>query len=174
MRRAGLVVAVTGVAAAAGAGVLVARRRHGPPPPLGPWTGRLAIWVPARPVTLQGRLLARLWAAPMTLVGLLVGIGSGTRPRLRDGVIVFAPAKGLTGRIVRTRGYAASAFGHVIVSVDDPTPGLLAHELVHVRQAECFGAFMAPLYLWLLARHGYRNHPMEMAARLGAAQITRS
>ena len=54
----------------------------------------------------------------------------------------------------------------------EPTPTLWAHELVHVRQAEIFGAFMAPLYLWLLARHGYHSHPMEMAARLGAAQTT--
>lgn len=112
-----------------------------------------------------------IWAAPMTLVGLIVGAASGARPHLRDGIILFAPARALTGWMVRTRGYAAAAFGHVIVSVEDPTPLLLAHELVHVRQAERFGAFMAPLYLALLARYGYRNHPMEMAARLGAAQI---
>ena len=141
---------------------------------LGPWTGRLATWVPSRPATPRGRLAAVIWAAPMTLVGLIVGAGSGTRPRLRDGIILFAPARGLTGGIVRTRGYAASAFGHVVISVDEPTAALLAHELVHVRQAERFGAFMAPLYLALLARHGYRHHPMEMAARLGAADTTRA
>lgn len=108
----------------------------------------------------------------MTFVGLLVGAASGARPRLKDGVVVFAPARALTGWIVRTRGYAAAAFGHVVVSVDEPTPTLWAHELVHVRQTEIFGPLMAPLYLWLLSRHGYRNHPMEMAARLGAAQTS--
>lgn len=172
MRRATAVVAGA-VAAGAGLGValLVDRRRPHAPRPLGPWTGRLATWVPPRPVTPQARLAAMVWAAPMTVVGLIIAAGSGARPRLRDGVILFTPARALTGWTVRTRGYAAAAFGHVIVSVHEPTPHLLAHELVHVRQAERFGAFMAPLYLVLLARYGYRDHPMEMAARLGAAQV---
>jgi hypothetical protein len=172
VRRAVVAVGAAGLGAAVGAAALTGRRRRGAPPPLGPWTGRLAIWVPARPRRLRARLAVRVWAAPMTLVGLIVGAGSGARPRIRDGVLLFCPARALTGWTVRTRGYAAAAFGHVIVSVDEPTPALWAHEVVHVRQAEVFGPFMAPLYLWLLARHGYRNHPMEMAARLGAAQTT--
>lgn len=170
MRRAPVMLATAG--AAVGLALLARRRGADPPQALGPWTGRLATWVPPRPATPRARVAAALWAAPMTLVGLIIGAGSGARPRLRNGVILFAPARGLTGGVVRTRGYAASAFGHVIISLDDPTPDLLAHELVHVRQAERFGAFMAPLYLALLARYGYRAHPMEMAARLGAAQTS--
>jgi hypothetical protein len=174
VRRGPVVASAVGVGVAARAAVLVRRRRVGAPPMLGPWTGRLAIWVPARPRSPRSRWVARVWAAPMTLVGLLVGAGSGARPRVRDGVVVFAPAGALTGWTVQVRGFAGAAFGHVIVSVDEPSPSMWAHELVHVRQAEVFGPLMAPLYLWLLARHGYRDHPMEMAARLGAGQISRS
>jgi len=154
-------------AAAVGA-VLYARRDSGAPTPQ--WAGRLATWVPPRPATPRARLLTTVWAAPMSLAGLLIGAAAGVRPRLLpEGVVLFAPAAGLTGRIIRARGFSAAAFGHVIVSVTEPAPALLAHELVHVRQAERLGAFMAPVYLGLLARFGYRDHPLEMAARLGAA-----
>ncbi|MEX0705789.1 MAG: hypothetical protein WD041_04155, partial [Nitriliruptoraceae bacterium] len=49
---------------------------------------------------------------------------------------------------------------------------LLAHEAVHVRQFERLGPLMVPVYLWLAARHGYRDHPLERAARLGARRAT--
>jgi hypothetical protein len=153
----------------AGLGLAVSGRRRRAEKPLGRVTGRLATWVPHQPVGVSARLLVRLWASPMTLVGLAVGAASGVAPRVRDGVLLFAPARGLTGRVIRRRGFAATGLGHVIVSVVEPTPGLWAHEVVHVRQAERFGPLMIPLYLGLLARHGYAGHPLEMAARLGAA-----
>jgi hypothetical protein len=53
----------------------------------------------------------------------------------------------------------------VVVARGQPSAALLAHELVHTRQAERLGPFMAPVYLGLLARYGYLRHPMERAAR---------
>jgi hypothetical protein len=128
---------------------------------------RLASWVPDVPSTPLGRVLAYAWAAPMTLGGLLAGIASGARPRPYRGALLFAGARGLPGRFLRRRGFSAFAIGHTIVAVHpEPSEALLAHELVHVRQAERLGGLMAPLYLVLHAVYGYARHPMERAARV--------
>lgn len=132
---------------------------------------RLATWIPPRPRTTPARCASLIWAAPMTLAGLLAGAIAGVRPQVRDGVLLFAPARGITGRVVRRRGFAAAGLGHCVIALEDPSPALMTHELVHVRQAERLGPFMAPAYLTLLAVHGYRRHPMEQAARLAASQM---
>lgn len=130
----------------------------------------LSMWEPARP-TGPARLAAYAWAAPLTAAGLLVGATSGTMPTVRDGVLLFAPAGGLAGAVLRTRGFAAGTFGHVVLAVRDPSPALWAHELAHTRQAERLGPLMAPLYLGLLATHGYARHPMERAARRAGRRV---
>lgn len=136
------------------------------------WAGRrLAAWVPTPPGTASARIAGFIWAAPMTLVGLVVGAAAGVTPRVRDGVLLFAPARGITGSVVRWRGFAATGLGHCVIALEEPSPSLMAHELVHVRQAERLGPFMAPAYLALLAVHGYDRHPMERAARLAAARM---
>lgn len=132
---------------------------------------RLAAWTPAPPRTPTGRLAGYLWAAPVTAAGALVGLTTGVLPHRRDGVLVFAPARGPAGAVLRSRGFTATAWGHVVVALHEPDPGLLAHELVHVRHAERLGVFSAPLYLALLAVRGYARHPMEQAARLGARRF---
>jgi hypothetical protein len=45
-------------------------------------------------------------------------------------------------------------------------PGLIAHEQAHLDQLRRLGQvrFVAR-YLWLLIRHGYERHPMEIEAR---------
>ena len=133
--------------------------------------GLLSIWVPTRPKSPAGRLFVRLWAAPVTAVGLVVGAASATPPRVRDGVLLFAPAGGITGRVIRRRGFAATGLGHVVISVTEPSPQLWAHELVHVRQAERLGPLLIPVYLALLVARGYAQHPLELAARLGSADL---
>lgn len=159
--------------AALGAAALMQRSRGRAAQGMDGWlASRLATWIPATPATPVGRIAARVWAAPITLAGLLAGAASGAPPRLWHGVVLFAPARSLTGLLVRVRGFAAAGLGHVVISLDEPTPQLLAHELVHVRQAERLGPLMAPLYLTLLAVHGYTRHPMERAARLGATTAT--
>ena len=48
-----------------------------------------------------------------------------------------------------------------------PPAGLVAHEAVHLEQIERYGAWgFAVRYLWLLMRHGYEAHPMEIEARI--------
>lgn len=154
-------------AVAVGAAVVHSRRRAAAGV-AGRIGSRLEAWLPPAPPTPALRVAARLWAAPMTIAGLLVGAVSLTPPRLCHGVVLFSPARGLVGAMIRRRGFAATALGHVVIAVDEPSPALLAHELVHVRQAERLGPLMAPAYLALLAVHGYHRHPMERAARLAA------
>jgi hypothetical protein len=161
--------AALAVGAAVVAGVLRARRRAaaGVAGALGE---QLAAWVPSAPGGRLARAAALVWAAPITLLGLVAGFGSGARARATSGVLLFAPARGVTGWLLRRRGFAAVGLGHVVVSVDEPSPGLLAHELAHVRQAERLGPFMAPAYLAFTAVHGYHRNPLERAARLAAAR----
>ena len=157
-------------AAAATCAALVRSRKRAAAGVSGALGSALADWIPPAPATTPARIAARIWAAPTTLVGLLAGAASGVRPQVREGVVLFAPARGLTGFFVRRRGFAATGLGHVVISLEEPSQELLTHELTHVRQAERLGPFMAPAYLGLLAVHGYARHPMEHAARLAAAR----
>lgn len=128
----------------------------------------LSSWRPRPPRSRAGRLAARVWACPVTLVGLLVGAGGVARPRRVGGVLLFAPVRGVTGAAMRAGGFSAGAFGHVVVALGDPDRSVFAHELAHVRQAERLGPLFAPAYLGLLAVYGYRGHPLERAARAAA------
>lgn len=125
---------------------------------------RLAWSSPAPPRSTLGRVAAYAWAAPLTAVGLVLGVLSGTTPRVHDGVLLFTDVGGLTRLMLRWRGFAAATLGHVIVADREPSERLLRHELVHVRQAERWGPLFAPLYVAALVRYGYRNNPFERAA----------
>jgi hypothetical protein len=142
-----------------------------PQRPYGRLSGRLAGWVPERPRSPMGRFLALVWAAPLTLVGGGLAVLSGRVPRWDPtlGCLVARDVGGPSRLALRSVGAQANAVGHVVLaSGAEPSPALLAHEAVHVRQAERFGPLLVPAYLWLGARHGYRDHPLERAARLGA------
>ena len=167
MSRSGAVALAIGVGI--GAGVWTARRRvaAGASGWLAP---RVAAWIPEPPRSAAGRVASLAWAAPISVAGLLAGMASLVRPRLVAGVVLFAPARGLSGWVLRRRGFAAIGLGHVIVSLEEPSARLLAHELAHVRQAERLGPLMAPAYLSFLAVHGYQRNPFEQAARVAAAQ----
>lgn len=132
----------------------------------------LARWVPPVPGRPPVRALAYAWALPMTLVGLVVGAATGVAPRAVKGVLLFANAKGLPALALRSQGYAAITFGHVVVATRDPSPSLLAHELVHTRQAERLGPLFGPAYVLLHLLYGYGRHPFERAARLGGRLAT--
>ena len=80
-----------------------------------------------------------------------------------------AEARGLGGRMLRWRGFAAATLGHTVLTARAPTERLLRHELVHVRQAERWGPLFVPLYLAGLLRYGYRRNPFERAAYAAAA-----
>lgn len=125
----------------------------------------LARWEPARPQGTLGRVAACSWAAPLTLPGLGLGLAGGVTPYDHDGGLVFATVRGLPRALLEWRGIAAMALGQTVICREEPTAPLLAHELVHVRQAERLGPLLAPLYLALLALYGYARHPLERAAR---------
>jgi hypothetical protein len=142
-----------------------------PARPAGPLAERLATWVPTAPTTLAGRVAAALWAAPLTLPGIAIALLSGARPRWSDThhCLVALGVGGPSAVALRSVGADANAIGAVVLCRrPDPPSSLLAHEVVHVRQAERLGPLLLVGYLWLAARYGYRDHPFERAARAGA------
>lgn len=113
-------------------------------------------------------LLRYAWAAPWTLVGLLLGLAAGGAQRV-DGCVECAG--GVLGRLLAARRIEAVTLGHVILGA---TPRALAawrrHEHVHVRQYERWGPLFVPAYCanallqWMLGRDPYRHNRFERAA----------
>jgi hypothetical protein len=137
----------------------------------GPLGRRVAAWIPPRPATPLGRLTVVLWSSPLSLVGVLLAVLAGRRPRwdTRHGCLVVDDIRGPSAAALRLVGADANTIGHVILSRHRRSPDqLLAHEAVHVRQGERLGPLLFPAYVWLAARYGYRDHPLERAARAGA------
>jgi len=135
------------------------------------WAERLAGWVPTRPRTQFGRAAAATWSAPLTTVGMLLALLGGRRPRWDEelGCFVARGAGGPSRIALGAVGASANTVGLVVLSPGTtPDPTLLAHEAVHARQAERLGPLVLPLYVWLSARYGYRDNPLERAARHGA------
>ncbi len=112
-------------------------------------------------------ILARLWAAPYTLFGLLLSPFFRARA-VRHGVLWCEGAN--WPRRLGWR-YRAITFGHVVLAVDRLDTQTIAHELIHVRQYERWGPFMVPAYLvaalWNLVRGRapYSENAFEVAAR---------
>lgn len=143
-------------------------------PPAQPYRGlsaRLAGWIPAPPATTGGRSASALWSAPLTVVGLGVALVSGGRPRWDASRRCFVTrgVGGPSSAALRLVGAGANTVGQVVLCRSaDPSDALLDHEAIHVRQAERLGPLLIPAYLWLNALHGYRDNPLEHAARAGA------
>lgn len=73
-------------------------------------------------------------------------------------------------RWMHRRGWGAFTlptwFGAWILYWGEPDDALQRHEFVHVIQACRYGVTgFWWRYWWGLARHGYRNHPLEIEAR---------
>lgn len=139
--------------------------------PHGTVAASIAAWVPAPPGTLVGQVAAIAWSAPLTLVGLATATLSGVRPRWDGsrGCLVATGVGGPSGMALRVVGAGANTIGQIVLCTSDtPSEALLDHEAVHVRQAERLGPLLVPAYLWLNALHGYRDNPLEHAARRGA------
>jgi hypothetical protein len=123
------------------------------------------------------RLLAYLWASPLTLLGLFLGgltLLTGGRAQVVRGVVEFWGGFGrwFLHRHPLVRNAAAMTIGHVIIGqtlVDLDCSR--DHEHVHVKQFERWGLFMAPAYLgaslWLYLRGKdyYWDNPFEIEAR---------
>ena len=145
--------------------------------PQGALGAQLGSWVPQAPRTPAGRVAAAVWAGPLTIVGFGLAVLTGRRPRWDDqlGCFVARGVGGISAAALRSVGADANTIGQVVLSRrDDPPASLLAHESVHVRQTERLGPTMLVAYAWLAARYGYRDHPFERAARLGARQVAQA
>lgn len=115
------------------------------------------------------RLLGYTWAAPVTAAGLaLAGLArfTGGAVRIRGGVVEVHG--GITGQLLRRRGAAAAALGHVVFARDaNCLERSRAHELAHVGQFARWGPLLLPAYwlvaAWLRVRgyHPYLDHPFE-------------
>lgn len=178
------------VALATVGGVAVLRQRReaakvrgGALPPLGP-DGQpddlpagglhrlVADWRPTTPTGVVPRTLAALWSAPLTVVGLIGSLLGGARPTLDPArsCLVTRGVGGVPGAFLRGQGAGAATLGQVVLARSAaPTPRLLDHEAVHVRQQERLGPLFALLYPLASALWGYRSNPFEVAARAGAA-----
>jgi hypothetical protein len=136
--------------------------------------GALGNWIPEQPRTQAGRVAAAAWAAPLTTVGALLARAGGSRLRWDGprGCWVARDVGGPSGWILARLGLQANTIGHVVL-VRTPTASeaLLDHEAVHVRQGERLGPLLPLLYAGLSATHGYRDNPLERAARMGAERI---
>ena len=121
-------------------------------------------------------LLRYAWAAPATLVGLVIAgaaLAAGARARVVDGVVEVGG--GACGRALvrwpRVLRFQAITFGHVILGRDHAVLARLRdHERVHVRQYERWGPLFLPLYAaasaWALlrGRDPYRDNRFEAEA----------
>ncbi|MCE5266553.1 MAG: hypothetical protein LLG00_01530 [Planctomycetaceae bacterium] len=122
------------------------------------------------------RLLAIVWAAPYTLLGLaigLIGVFTGGRGRIRGGAIEFYG--GFVTWFVRHlpsgQFTLAITFGHTILGQSDIALDIARkHEMVHVRQYERWGPLFGPMYLswmlvlWLRGNRPYLDNPFEQEA----------
>jgi hypothetical protein len=114
--------------------------------------------------------LGFVWSLPNTLIGLVLGGLSFTKPRLVGGAVVFeGRPRGVTWILARMHR-SAMTVGFVIVSNRPLDATLLAHERAHVRQSMVLGPLFIPAYFALAVPFGYRRHPMERAARRAAGE----
>jgi hypothetical protein len=123
------------------------------------------------------RTVARvLWAAPTTVIGVMLLVAGAWRVRLRvvDGVIeAHGPALAwmLTNLVPISTGASAMTLGHVVIGRDAASlEETRSHERVHVRQCETWGPLFLPAYLAasLIAvwrgRHYYYENAFEQEA----------
>jgi hypothetical protein len=128
---------------------------------------------------MSGRAARYLWAAPASLVGLVLGmliVACGGSARLVDGVL--EGQGGTLGRALQRWGcpFVAITFGHVVLAIDGAVcDACRAHERVHVRQYERWGALFFVAYVASSVRvalrggHPYRDNAFEREARRLAA-----
>ena len=122
------------------------------------------------------RLLGMIWAAPITLAGLLIGMAgmlTGGSVQRRDRVLEFYG--GAVTWFVTHLPYGqftlAITLGHVVLGQTAAALDVSrSHERVHVRQFERWGVLLVPAYFgasfyqWCRGRDWYRDNPFEREA----------
>jgi hypothetical protein len=123
------------------------------------------------------RVACLLWAAPNSLLGLLLGLVwwlTGAGAQRVDGVLeLVLPDAPASARPTRWRlPFAAITLGHVVLAVDArEMHRWRAHERVHVAQYERWGPLFLAAYLgsslwqWLQGRRAYWDNRFEVEAR---------
>ena len=88
---------------------------------------------------------------------------------------MIKPARGLIRWWLKLTGYAGITlppFGVFILAERLDDEALIRHEQVHWQQAQRMGTLkFYAVYLWLLMRHGYTEHPMEIEARAAERRL---
>jgi hypothetical protein len=122
------------------------------------------------------RALRGAWAAPCTLVGLLAALPLVLLGAHAQRVGPTLEVAWRHGSLLRRSPFAAITLGHVIIGVNHAELARLrAHERVHVRQVEAWGALfllaypLASVAAWLRGESAYRDNRFEVAARREAA-----
>jgi hypothetical protein len=120
-------------------------------------------------------LLAYLWVAPASLLGLLLGAVAyflGASVKRRFGVLEVAGNSRTPVLRSISRHFEAITLGHVIVGRNHGTLARWrSHEHVHIRQYERWGILMPVLYLlasvraWMGGKHFYWDNVFEVEAR---------
>jgi hypothetical protein len=123
------------------------------------------------------RLGKLAWAAPCSLVGLVVALGvAACGGRWHCGAetleVTWRDSHGKCGVRARRFRFRAMALGHVILAITpDDLEHSRAHELVHVRQYERWGPVFFPAYAassvwqWMRGRNAYLDNRFEVEAR---------
>ena len=121
------------------------------------------------------KVLQILWAAPYTLLGLVLGglgllSGGGVQ---RHGDVLEFHGGWLAKALDRLPlpPVQAMTLGHTVLARDRVALDVTrAHERVHVRQYERWGPLLGPAYLlcglvlWCQGRDAYRDNPFEREA----------
>lgn len=130
--------------------------------------------------------LAYLWAAPTSLLGLLLAGAArltGGRAHLHSGVLEVSG--GVVGWLLRhavplAGGAAALTLGHVVLGRSpEALERTRTHERAHVRQCERWGPLFVPAYLmasgWavLRGRHAYTDNWFESCAHRDVSRDSR-
>lgn len=116
-----------------------------------------------------------LWAAPCSMLGLLLGFSavlSGGRMRWADGALECCLRGGaLANWLQRHQPFIAITLGHVIFAIHlEDLQRWHAHERVHVKQYERWGVLMllvypaASLWAWLRGQDPYGANYFEREA----------
>ena len=125
---------------------------------------------------LLARVIRYVWAAPVSVLGLLAGLLGTWRATwaVVDGVVEIegpAIAWGLRHLTLLPGGASALTLGHVVLGRDaHMLRESRAHEHVHVRQYEVWGLFFLPAYVvcsvWaaVCGRHYYFDNAFEREA----------
>ena len=126
------------------------------------------------------RALRYVWAAPCSLVGLLLAaaaLASGATVRVMEGTLEVAGGRIplLVSRLPKVLRFSAITFGHVILGVSHAVLDFhRGHEHEHVRQYERWGILFFPLYCGsslvqlLRGRDFYLDNSFEREARAKA------